>query len=100
MSYPDIDKMFLEEISNHNDIIAMTSDLQSSLIIASRFGLDITKYISIVLECIQRKDFDEAAKVLTDAIYSIDKLSVELGKVSSSIKQGVNRIYEQESKGF
>ena len=100
MSYPDVDQMFMEEMNNHNEIIAMTSSLQESLSIVSRFGLDITGFVSVVLDCIQRKDFDQAAKVLTDAIYSIDQLAIELGNLSGSIKQGVNRIYEQESKGF
>ena len=100
MSYPDVDQMFIDEINNHNEIIAMTSNLQEAVSIASRFGLDITGFVSVVLECMQRKDFDQAAKVLTDAIYSMDQLAIELGNLSGSIKQGVNRVYEQESKGL
>jgi predicted transcriptional regulator of viral defense system len=100
MNYPNIDDLFMEEMNNHNNIIAMSSNLQQSLTTVTRFGLDITTFISDVVDCIQRKDYDNAAKILTNAVYSIDQLAVELGKISSSIQQGVLKVYEQKSEGF
>lgn len=100
MVYPDVDKMFLEEMNNHNTVIRMTSELQSALTIVTKFGLDISTFIHDVLDFIQRKEYDSAAKILTDAVYSIDNLAKELENISLLIQSGVLKVYEQESQGF
>jgi hypothetical protein len=100
MVYPDIDDLFLQEMNNHNRIIAMTGDLQRTLTTLTRFGLDITTFISDVLNCIQRKDYDGAAKILTDAVYSIEKLAAELTNISNLIEREVVGLHGQKSEGF
>lgn len=100
MIFPNIDELFMEEMNNHNNVIAMTGDLQQALTTVSKFGLDITTFVSSILDCIQRKEYDNAAKILTDAVYSIDQLATELGNISNSIQQGVLRVYEQKGEGF
>jgi len=99
VDYPDVDKLFLEEINNHNNVIAMAGSLQSAFTAVSKCGLDINNSLSTVLDYIQKKEYDSAAKVLTDVVYSIERLANELGNISYSIKQGVLKVYEQESQG-
>lgn|GEM_PF-2460318 len=98
MDYPNVDKLFIEEMNNHNNVIAMASSLQSALIAVSKYGLDINNFLSTVLDHIQKKEYDNAAKVLTDVVYSIEQLAGELGTISYSIRQGVLKVYEQESQ--
>lgn len=100
MVYPDVDKIFLEEINNHNTIIGMTSELQAALTLVSKFGLGINTFIHDLLDFIQRKEYDNAAKILTDAVYSIDQLARELERISLLVQSGVHKVYEQEDKGF
>jgi hypothetical protein len=98
--YPDVDKMFLEEMNNHNTVIGMTSELQSALTIITKFGLGINTFIHDILDFIQRKEYDNAAKILSDAVYSIDQLARELERISLLVQSGVLKVYEQEDKGF
>lgn len=100
MNFPDIDEMFMNEMNNHNNTIAMTSDLQSLIVILMQYGVNINAVISDVLGSIQKKEYDKSAQIFKDAIYSIDTLISELVIVSNSVKQGVSKIYDQESKGF
>jgi hypothetical protein len=99
MTYPNIDDLFMEEMNNHNTLIALASNLQQSISTLTRFGLDIANHVSNVLEYIQRKEYNNAAKILTDAVYSIDKLAVELEDISNSIEQGVFKVYASEDQG-
>ena len=98
--YPDVDKMFLEEINNHNTVIGMASELQSALTVVTKFGLGINTFIHDVLDFIQRKEYDNAAKILTDAVYSIDQLARELERISLLVQSGVLKVHEQEDKRF
>jgi len=100
MVYPDVDKIFLEEMNNHNTVIGMTSELQSALTVISKYGLSINTFIHDVLDFIQKKEYDNAAKILSDAVYSIDQLARELERISLLVQSGVLKVYEQEDKGF
>jgi hypothetical protein len=97
--YPDVDELFVQEMNNHNNVIAMTGELQAALTLVTKFGLGINTFIHDVLDFIQRKEYDNAAKVLTDTVYSIDRLARELENISNLIKSGVLKINGQENQG-
>lgn len=99
MIFPDVDKIFLEEIQNHNDIVGVSSELQNILTVAITFGVNITDIIHDVLDFMQRKEYDNVVKILSDAVYSIDQLARELDKVSAIIRSGVLKSYEQKDIG-
>lgn len=99
MDYPNVDNLFDQELENNNDIIAIADSLKDALTVVLKYGLDINDLFSTVLGFMQRKEYDNAAKALSDVVYSIEKLVNELGDISLSVKQGVLKIYEQESKG-
>jgi len=98
--YPDVDQLFVQEMNNHNNIIAMTGELQAALTLVTKFGLGINTFIHDVLDFIQRKEYDNAAKVLTDTVYSIDQLARELENISNLIKSGVLKVNGQENQGI
>jgi len=97
--YPDVDKLFIQEMNNHNNVIAMTGELQAALTLVTKFGLGINTFIHDVLDFIQRKEYDNAAKMLTDTVYSIDQLARELENISSLIKSGVIKLNGQKDQG-
>jgi hypothetical protein len=96
--YPDVDELFVQEMNNHNNTIAMTGELQAALTLVTKFGLGINTFIHDVLDFIQRKEYDNAAKVLTDTVYSIDRLARELENISNLIKSGVLKVNGQENQ--
>lgn len=99
MDYPNVDDLFDQESKNNDDIIAIADSLKNAFTVVLKYGLDINDLFSTVLGFMQRKEYDNAAKALSDVVYSIEKLANELGDISLSVKQGVLKIYEQENKG-
>ena len=85
----DADKIFLEESKIHNELIETSSQLQS---IFSRITLScfaISDSLSIFIECIQKKEFDKARKVLQDAVYSLSNLADGLISAVDKLNSGV-----------
>lgn len=99
MDYPDVDKLFLEEINNHNNLINHVSTLQQSFVIISRFGFDVNTFMHDVVKCIQKKDYETASNMISDVVYSIDKVVGQLKELSDTVKSGVSKTYAQEDSG-
>lgn len=99
MDYPDVDKLFLQEINDHNNLINHVSSLQQSFAIISRFGFDVNTFMHDVVKCIQKKDYETASSMISDAVYSIDKVVVQLKELSDAVKLGVSKAYAQEGDG-
>lgn len=99
MDYPDVDKLFLQEINDHNTLIEYVSALQQSFAIVSRFGFDVNTFLHDVTKCIQRKDYETAVNMISDVVYSIDKVVSQLKELSDAVKLGVSKTYAQEGNG-
>lgn len=85
----DADKIFLEEIKIHNELIETSSQLQSIFSRITLSGFAISDSLSIFIECIQKKEFDKARKVLQDAVYSLSNLADGLVSAVDKFNSGV-----------
>ncbi len=85
----DLDKIFLEEIAIHNELIAISSELQTVFSRITLSGFAISDSISIFVDCIQKKEFDKARKILQDVVYSISNLTDGLVSAVDKLSSGV-----------
>lgn len=46
-----------------------------------------------------KKDYETASSMISDAVYSIDKVVVQLKELSDAVKLGVSKAYAQEGDG-
>lgn len=83
------DKIFLEEIKIHNDLIETSSQLQTIFSRITLSGFAVSDSISVFIDCIQRKEFDKARKVLQDAVYSLSNLADGLVSAVDKLNSGV-----------
>lgn len=85
----DADKIFLQEIKIHNDLIETSSQLQFIFSRIALSGFAISDSIPVFVECIQKKEFDKARKVLQDAVYSLSNLADGLVSAIDKFNSGV-----------
>jgi hypothetical protein len=85
----DPDKIFLEEIKIHNQLIETSSQMQAIFSRITLSGFEISDSISSFIECIQRKEFDKARKVLQDAVYSLSNFADGLVSAIDKLNSGV-----------
>lgn len=83
------DKIFLEEIKIHNELIETSAQMQAIFSRITLSGFEISDSISLFIECIQRKEFDKARKVLQDAVYSLSNLADGLVSAVDKLNSGV-----------
>lgn len=83
------DKIFLEEIKIHNELIETSSQLQGIFSRITLSGFAISDSLSVFIECIQKKEFDKARKVLQDAVYSLSNLADGLVSAVDKLNSGV-----------
>lgn len=85
----NLDKIFLEEIAIHNTLVAISSELQTIFSRITLSGFAVSDSISIFIDCIQRKEFDKARKILQDVVYSISNLADGLVSAVDKLSSGV-----------
>ena len=85
----DADKIFLEEIKIHNQLIETSSQMQAIFSRITLSGFEISDSISSFIDLIQRKEFDKARKVLQDAVYSLSNLADGLVSAVDKFNSGV-----------
>ena len=83
------DKIFLEEIKIHNELNETSAQMQAIFSRITLSGFEISDSISLFIECIQRKEFDKARKVLQDAVYSLSNLADGLVSAVDKLNSGV-----------
>jgi DNA-binding transcriptional regulator YbjK len=83
------DKIFLEEIKIHNDLIETSSELQAIFSRITLSGFSVSDSISLFIDYIQKKEFDKAKKVLQDAVYSLSNLADAVVSAVDKLNSGV-----------
>lgn len=83
------DKIFLEEIKIHNELIETSAQLQALFARITMSGFAVSDSLSVFIECIQKKEFDKARKVLQDAVYSLSNLADGLVSAVDKLNSGV-----------
>lgn len=93
----DIDKIFFEEIKMHNRLIETSSELQNVFVKLTNSAFSCSHAINVLFDLIQRKEFDQARKIITDAVYSLSTLSDTLVSVIDKLNTGA--LNEKETYG-
>lgn len=95
----DADKIFLEEIKIHNELIETSAQMQAIFSRITLSGFEVSDSISLFIECIQRKEFDKARKVLQDAVYSLSNFADGLVSAIDKLNSGVFTNGEETNRG-
>ncbi len=96
----DIDKIFQEEIENHNFLIETSSKLQELFAKVTIFGFSTSDSISLLIECIQKKDYDTARTLVQDTVYSISSFADKLISAVETLNMGVSGKYDKEADRY
>ena len=96
----DPEQMFLEEIKIHNELVETSSQLQAIFTKITFSGFAISDSISVFIDLIQRKEFDQARKVIQDAVYSLSNLADGLVSAVDKLNSGVFDNHGKETDRF
>lgn len=85
----NIDKMFFEEMKLHNYLIETSSELQTIFSKLTISAFSCSDSIGLLVDLIQRKEFDQARKIISNAVYSLSNLSDTLVSLIDKLNHGV-----------
>lgn len=84
----NIDEIFFEEIKIHNQLLETSSELQNIFLKLTSSAFSCSDSIGTLVDLIQRKEFDQARKIITDAVYSLSSLSDTLVSLIDKLNTG------------
>ncbi len=84
----NIDKIFFEEIKLHNDLVNASAELQAIFTKLTFSAFSCSDSIFVLIDLIQKKEFDQAKKIMTDAVYSLSSLSDTLVSLINKLNTG------------
>lgn len=84
----DIDEMFLEEIKLHNYLIETSCKLQTVFSELTGSALVCSDSIGVLIDLIQKKEFDQARYVVTNVVYSLSTLCDTLVSLIDKLNSG------------
>ncbi|MDA0763730.1 MAG: hypothetical protein O3A39_04775 [Proteobacteria bacterium] len=85
----DIDKMFFEEMKLHNYLIETSSELQTIFSKLTVSAFSCSDSIGLLVDLIQKKEFDQAREIISNAVYSLSNLSDTLVSLIDKLNHGV-----------
>lgn len=85
----DIDKMFFEEMKLHNYLIEISSELQTIFSKLTISAFSCSDSIGLLVDLIQKKEFDQAREIISNAVYSLSNLSDTLVSLIDKLNHGV-----------
>jgi hypothetical protein len=86
-----IDKLFQEEIQNHNYLVEQSANLQGIFSKITVTAFSISDSISEMFELIQKKDFESARVIFEKTVYSVNALGESLINAAQTIQTKVQQ---------